>query len=80
MLLNQYEVHNKVHQAEQMRQANRRRLVREALRGEGHRVRFYAPLMAQLGTRMINLGHALQRQYGEARMAAQVHTPSLKSL
>ncbi len=80
MFLTQYEVQVKTHLAEMMRQANRRRLVREALRGQGRPVRIYAPLMAQLGNRMIRLGQALQQQYGETHVPTQVHTPSLKSL
>jgi hypothetical protein len=57
----QNETLNRLHQEEQMQQAEASRLAANALK----RTPFYAPALAQLGSTLVALGNELQAHYGE---------------
>ena len=67
---------HKFTQAEMHKQAERRRLVREALAGYRGNVRVVAPLLAKLGSGMVTFGSNLQQRYGEARLPQPASKPS----
>ncbi|MCA9905373.1 MAG: hypothetical protein KC547_16070 [Anaerolineae bacterium] len=75
-----YQVTYKYTLAEKRMQAERRRLVREALTGSRGNVRVVAPLLAKLGSRLVTLGSDLQQRYGEAQWTHTASKPSLNGI
>ena len=63
--------------AESTRRVERKRLIREALKGQRGRVAFYAPLLAGVGKRLMNWGKALESRYTplpELPLSTRKHT------
>jgi hypothetical protein len=58
-----HEIESKHRHAELERKAAKHRLVREALKGR-RLYRLRSPLLASLGTRLVNLGTSMQRRFG----------------
>lgn len=66
---------NNVRIQDEMRRADRARLVREALAGRRGSVRFYAPLMVSIGRQLIALGASLQTRYAHALREREAAEP-----
>jgi hypothetical protein len=60
--LNHIQEHE-AYRAEMLRQAARRKKIREALAGRRGRVAFYAPAMVGVGKKMMAWGYALQARF-----------------
>ncbi|MCL4251196.1 MAG: hypothetical protein KJ065_23805 [Anaerolineae bacterium] len=76
----EYQVTYKYMLVEKRMQAERRRLVREALTAHRGKVRVVAPLLAKLGSRLVTLGSDLQQRYGEAQWTRPASKPSLNGI
>ena len=55
-----------------IREAERDRLVQQALAGRERRDNFYRRALAWLGCRLVEWGKSLQRRYGNASLASQL--------
>jgi hypothetical protein len=76
----EYQVTYKYMLVEKRMQAERRRLVREALTANRGKVRVVAPLLAKLGSSLVTLGSDLQQRYGEAQWNHTASKPSLNGI
>lgn len=63
MILHEYLLHQR--HEELLAEAERSRLIKEAMRCQDKRFGFYARILAWLGSILCNLGSLLERRYGE---------------